>query len=80
MKVIFQPTNQTSPFSLHSPPWDWIRDIPIPLTRNKVYEVLDSHNDSYKIINDNGFQEWYNDYHFESLDEIREKKIDTLLD
>lgn len=76
MKVIFKPSNQ----KFHSPPWDWIKDLPIYLTRNKIYEVLDSHNDSYKIINDNGFQEWYNDYHFESLDEIREKKIDTLLD
>lgn len=79
MKVVFSPTKQ----KLYSPPWDWIRDKPIHLTRNKTYDILETRSetlyDSYLVMNDKGYTEWFNSYHFVPLDTIRNDKINTIL-
>ena len=81
MKVVFSPTKQ----KLYSPPWDWIRDKPIYLTRNKVYDVLATELDSYNkeryfILNNEGYAEWFDEYHFVKLDTIRNEKINSILE
>ena len=50
------------------------------LTIDKTYDVIDSDNISYKIMNDIGNKDWwYPKEQFKTLAEIRNEKIDKLL-
>lgn len=86
MKVVFNPTKS----KIYPPPWDWKLDKPIYLTRNKVYEVLKTKSEplydgqitayEYLVMNDEGYTEWFDEYHFVTLDSIRNDKINSILD
>lgn len=81
MKVVCQPT--TSKFI--PPVTDWITDKDCRnLTPNKIYDVIghgtDDGDNRYLILDDSGRQELYNRYLFVPLDEIRNEKINSILD
>ena len=51
------------------------------LTIGKIYEVIQLNgNDDYIIINDKGEKLWYEKEYFISLSEIRNEKINKLLE
>ena len=50
------------------------------LTVGKTYEVIGKVNYSYEIMNDNGFENWYRIEWFRTLSEIRNEKINKLLE
>jgi hypothetical protein len=51
------------------------------LTIGKIYNIIDIDNDNdYWLINDNGYECWYSEYLFKLLSEIRNEKIDKLLE
>ena len=50
------------------------------LTINKIYEVIRIYQDEdYEIIDDNGVENWYHKEWFKPLSELRNEKIDKLL-
>jgi hypothetical protein len=51
------------------------------LTIGKIYDIINYNNDGgYIIINDNGYEFWYPKEWFKPLSEIRNEKIDKLLE
>jgi hypothetical protein len=50
------------------------------LTIDKIYEVIDIDDDNYYIKDDNGYEFWYPKEWFKLLSEIRNEKIDKLLE
>jgi hypothetical protein len=50
------------------------------LTIGKTYDVIDVTGNWYLIINDNGDKDWYYKSSFKPLSEIRNEKIDKLLE
>lgn len=56
-----------------------INDTWFPLTQGKTYEVIDTSQHIYKIINDDGKQRWYHKYMFMPLEEWRELKLNEIL-
>ena len=53
----------------------------LDLTIGKTYETIDYTNDHgwFKIINDNGLLSNYSKFLFKTIDEIREEKLNTIL-
>lgn len=52
----------------------------IGVTSGKLYQLITSDGDLYKIINDNNEECYYNKNWFYWLEEIREETLNTLLD
>ena len=52
------------------------------ITIGKIYDVIeeDKEEDVYKIIDDDGDEDWYHKEHFKTLSEIRNEKIERLLE
>lgn len=87
MKVIFyyQPDGD----KFWPPPTDWLGDgIVGDLTVNKIYDVIvdesalqntPKHRLRYLIKSDVGINTWYNKTLFTPLSEIREERIDSIL-
>jgi hypothetical protein len=50
------------------------------LTINKAYEIVTINGLYYKIISVNGYKHWYPKEYFKPLSEIRNDKIDKLLE
>ena len=49
------------------------------ITIGKTYDVIEEYK-YYKIINDSGKEEWFVKYWFKPLSEVRNEKIDKLLE
>jgi hypothetical protein len=56
------------------------KDGELYLTIDKTYNVIEDNKFNYKIINDNGYNNWYYKEYFKPLSEYRNERIDKLLE
>jgi hypothetical protein len=50
------------------------------LTIGKMYDVINENDYFYEIVEDSGYSNWYHKEYFKPLSEIRNEKIDKLLE
>jgi len=58
---------------------DWLTDHICALSYDKVYDVIEVDDIHYLIINDDGQRYTYRKYLFESLEELRDRKLKLLI-